>query len=106
MAEKQQAVVYDFSEYRKRLRPAAATEFCDNVTLLQTIEKLAERIHFQYSESIEQNMPIDEEAAALNEHIIDVIRTKHNIPTDQIHHHLQVAFNLRLTTQQPRVAAV
>lgn len=106
MAETQQAVVYDLSEYRKRLRPTAATEFCNNVSLLQTIEKLAERIHQQYSASVGQNLPIDEDAAALNEHIIDLIRTKHSIPTDQIHHHLQVAFNLRVSQQPAKVAAV
>jgi len=89
------ADIVDFIAFKKAHIPLTAQGFCNNLTLLQSIMKLTNRIGEQYDQSIAVGKEIDEDAADVTEHIIGLIRDTYRISTLEIETHIQSTFNIR-----------
>lgn len=98
------ATVFQFADFKKQQQPELAATFCDNRSLNESIEALADRVFDQWYNSVRVNRRIDENEAEITEAIVDSIRAEYHIPTDAITHKVEVGFNIRLTQFEQRSA--
>ena len=89
--------ILSFTTFKDKSCPIDARGFCDNISLVQSIEKLTDRIVDQYNSSVAIGHDIDIEQAEINEYIIGVIRTTYQVSTEDIQNRIESSFNIKLT---------
>lgn len=100
----QTAQILNFVDFRKSRQHHEAATFCDNRSLNQCIDLLSERVFEQWYTSVRIDHPVDENEADITESMIDNVRATFQIPTNEIHHHIEVGFNIRMTAFERRGA--